>query len=690
MVNACESAGTREADAQPDLAHWRGLAEFMADGGDALAWLDRAWIGYDALGQREAAAVTAHAALVICLLDVGAMSGLDEWHARVDASSLIETGASPGRLWLRLGVLARVALGKADSAGAAQVAVELQNTLLPLQTQLSPHERLLAALVLIDYYFAVTRFEQFEYLSNLVEHPVLFDAASSLLRARWMLMIGFAHYQIGDHERAEKTWQRALALSRESDHGGLGLKITLALVRLLLDRSRVHEADRILDTLDPRWGAGRTSMLIELQQMRARSHLLRGQPARALATLEEANRLAATLALSEAESAARQTDLVQIYIALDRCDDALALLLRLAAEHTEMNAQRTGCLLHLLRAWMTRFADPQASRQDLVQALALAQAARYTMYFRLLPALAASVSALALQADVAPQFVDEVIRSRQLPAPADADARWPWTLWLNLLGGFEMRRDGKREPGSAKTQQKPLELLRLLACERSLTLSTEAAVAALWPDADDAAARKSFEMAALRLRRLLGDATLLRVGDGRVGLDAARTSSDVQQRRRLIERIEALAMRTSGHEAGQGAHDECLALLERVLAFTRGELLPGLPASPWLEAERQRCRNDTVRAALAGATVLERLKVGPAERELLEAALRIEPLAEALVRRLMNAHGRAGQRGDALRVFEHYRQQLSLHGATPSKHIEAQWRELLAMPALVAKKPASR
>jgi DNA-binding SARP family transcriptional activator len=253
-----------------------------------------------------------------------------------------------------------------------------------------------------------------------------------------------------------------------------------------------------------------------------------------------------------------------------------------------------------------------------------------------------------------------------------------------LLGGFELRCDGQPEPGSAKTQQKPLELLRLLACERNLSLGVEAAMAALWPDADEPAARKSFEMAALRLRRLLGDATLLRVGDGRVGLDTARASSDVQQRRRLIERIEALAMRATGQStdpiSGPGPHDECLVLVERVIGFTRGELLPGLPAVPWLEAERQRCRNETVRAALAAATVLERLQVSTAERELLETALRIEPLAESLVRRLMHAHTRAGQRGDALRVFEGYRQQLAAIGATPGPQADAQWRALLVPP----------
>ena len=59
---------------------------------------------------------------------------------------------------------------------------------------------------------------------------------------------------------------------------------------------------------------------------------------------------------------------------------------------------------------------------------------------------------------------------------------------------------------------------------------------------------------------------------------------------------------------------------------------------------------------------------------------KIEPLAESLVRRLMHAHERAGQRGDALRVFEGYRQQLKGRGAKPGEQLEAQWRALLTQP----------
>ena len=688
IEQACTCAPLRALADEPELAYWRGLAAFMREDAQALAYLEQAYLGHIAKGDATAATVVAHAALVICQLDSGAMDGGSAWHARVDSiphtSPHADTLDALSGLWLRMGVLVDVTTGTAATPSTTLAATWLQAQLMPLRAELSPDERLIAALVLIEYHFAAQRFEQFDLLANLVENPAQFDAASPLLRARWVHIYGYAHYQAGNHATAEKAWFRALAITEKFNIGGLHLLTTLALAKLLLDRGRIDQAEILIGALRPQWGGGRTTQLIQLQQLRARVQLLRGQPVKALATLEEALRLGDQAATTSSEHASCLTDQAQVFIALDREHDALALLARLAQDHSGRDAQVYGCLHALLKAWLHHHDHPVASTRALELGLQLAQQARYTMFFRLLPPLAAALCALALQRGVEPRFVDEVIRSRKLPAPAEAGARWPWPLWLRMLGGFELHRDGAVLPATGKPQQKPLELLRLIACERHLSIGTQVALQALWPQADEAAAHKSLEMAVLRLRRLLGDATLLVMGDGKVGLDASRASSDVQQRRAWIERIEALAMRPAGHGADAASGDECRELcrelLQRVLELSAGELLPGAPDAPWLEAERQRARQDTVRAALATANVLERSPghIDHAERELLEAALRIEPLAEALVRRLMQAHARAGQRGDALRVFEAYRQQMNSRGAPLGTQLEAHWRALLS------------
>jgi DNA-binding SARP family transcriptional activator len=123
--------------------------------------------------------------------------------------------------------------------------------------------------------------------------------------------------------------------------------------------------------------------------------------------------------------------------------------------------------------------------------------------------------------------------------------------------------------------------------------------------------------------------------------------------------------------------EECRRLVSRILDLTQGELLPGAADAAWLVAQRQQVRQETVRAAQAAATILERCPLDPGERELLEAALRIEPLAEALVCRLMQAYQRQGLRGDGLRIFETYRRQLADRGALPGPRSLSQWRNLL-------------
>ena len=133
------------------------------------------------------------------------MSRLDEWHARVEAGSPVEALEPLSALWIRLGVLARVALGKANSAVATQAAAGLLNDLQPLQAVLSPHERLLVAIALIEYHFAVGNFEHIDYLSNLVESAALFDAASPTLQALWVFTYGFGLYHVGDLDTGRKS-----------------------------------------------------------------------------------------------------------------------------------------------------------------------------------------------------------------------------------------------------------------------------------------------------------------------------------------------------------------------------------------------------------------------------------------------------------------------------------------------------
>ena len=626
IESACRAVPAEALPQWPDLARWRALAAQRHEQSDALACLECAHAGHQAQGDALAALVDAHLALLLCLLDIGAMDQLSTWQAHASRGVPValvlplDVDRSLDALWLRLGLVARAALGHESPPGVDAAVQWLQAQFRPLQQGLSPDEKVMAAQALINLHFARQQYEQLDWLATQVQRPAEFERAAPVTRARWLYTLGFGHYQIGQAERAEAEWQQALALATAHGLVHSQLMLSLAMLRLLLDRGRLAEARQIEAAIQPNAGAGRITQLIELQQMRARLLLLGDQPARAQASLQEALALAEQGGLSAAERASCLTDLAQVLIARSNEAEAAALLAQLVAEHRGRDAQVYQCLLDLLQAWRQRDSNEAASQRHLASGLQRAQQARYTMFFRLLPRLAAQLCALALRWQIEPGFVGELIRARGLAAPAEADERWPWALWLQLLGGFELRLNGQWLQRSGKPQQKPLELLRALACERSLAASADALADALWPDADGAAARKSLEMAVQRLRRLLGDDSLVRVGDGRIALDAARISADLLQRRRLIERLEGLAMQPAADAPAAAALAEGASLAARIVALSAGALLPGAPEAVWLAAQRQRCDRDAARA-LRAATALADRAGDEGQRALLVSAL---------------------------------------------------------------------
>ncbi len=595
-------------------ADWQLALSALADEqAAALPALERLHAERECAGDSTGAALCAHAALVLCVLDMGTMQTVQTWIARADAAAPQGTETFDEQLWWRLGMVARGVLDDAGAAPALLAAAWLNAQL--RAPQASSDERLLIALLLINHHLAAQRYEQIEALASAVLSADTWRGSAPLMRARWLHSLGYAHHQLGRGERAEGDWRASLALASDCGATQLALQNSLALVRAMLDSGRVAEAGAQLDAVLPDWGAGRSAQLIELLQMRARRQLLAGQPARALAHIDDALALADEALWPEAERAACLTDRVQVWIALQRDAAALAELARLRDSRQGRDCEVFACLHDLLVAWQHSGADEAAAREPLRLGLQRALALRYTMFFRLLPPLAAGLCALALRLEVEPVFVAEVIRARQLPAPPEAGPNWPGPLWLRLFGGFEYQLHGEAQTPQGKTQQKPLELLRRLACTRSLHAPMSLLQDQLWPDAEAPAARKNLETTVQRLRRLLGDDSLVRVGDGRVALDAGRCSSDVQQRRATLERIEALAMST---QPGPDSVSRLAALVDAFARGSAGELLPEAPSAPWLEAEREACRREPLRGAAAVRGLLERVgEAGPRAGQIL-------------------------------------------------------------------------
>jgi DNA-binding SARP family transcriptional activator len=200
----------------------------------------------------------------------------------------------------------------------------------------------------------------------------------------------------------------------------------------------------------------------------------------------------------------------------------------------------------------------------------------------LLPALGCDAAlgetaAAALAHGIDPDFVRGWIARRGLPPPSAGDLApdWPHPVHIRLLGGFELVLDGVPLQFDGKVQKRPLELLQALAAHGPAPVPVTRLADDVWPEQDGDAARKSFDVALHRLRKLLGDhAGVLRLEAGALHLDALRVGCDLWDLRRLADLAPAALAAHAAAAAWAGGR-------------ARAPLLPAQEAA-WCQALRAR------------------------------------------------------------------------------------------------------
>ena len=269
--------------------------------------------------------------------------------------------------------------------------------------------------------------------------------------------------------------------------------------------------------------------------------------------------------------------------------------------------------------------------------------------------------------DIEPAYVRRFVRAHALPGPDALLPDWPWPLVLRGFGSFEaLRDDAPLVRAGTKAAQRPLDLLRALLAHGPTPLPVATVMQWLWPESDAAAQRKAFDVALLRLRRMLGDTRLLKLEGARLWLDERWCWTDVGALGALMQRI------GSAHEATPA---ELRRWSRSLLALVRGPFLVEETAD-WAFAARLRCSQRFVVTVAQLAARIEPLDADEAAA-LYERALDIEPLAESLSRRLMRLHAKRGDRAEALRAWRACRTMLeAAAGIGPSRETRALAAEL--------------
>ena len=252
--------------------------------------------------------------------------------------------------------------------------------------------------------------------------------------------------------------------------------------------------------------------------------------------------------------------------------------------------------------------------------------------------IAARICAAAIEQGIEPGFARQVIAERRLSAPSPFETHWPWPIRVHALGGLRVEVDGGEALRfGSRGQRKPLDLLKLVVVHGPAPIDAALVLDALWPDAEGGAARAAFDMAVMRLRKLLGREEALRLDAGRVGLDPGCVW------------VDAWAWAAGASDAYPGP------------------LFGPDAVEPWWTGARERLHQRFLQRVRQRGQALEQSGDLDGALAIYESGLAQDPLAEELYQAVIRCHAKSGRQADALRAFRRCREQLSIVlGVAPS------------------------
>jgi len=217
-------------------------------------------------------------------------------------------------------------------------------------------------------------------------------------------------------------------------------------------------------------------------------------------------------------------------------------------------------------------------------------------------------------------------------------------LFLQTLGRIRLARADGSEIDELLRQPKRLALLAYLCSPRpGVWHRRDVLLAVFWSSLDTPRARTALRNALYVLRQHLGEGVIRTRGDEEVSVDPALLTSDVA----TLESAVAAAR-----------FDEALARYE-------GEVLPGLHIADaegfegWLDEERARVRRLVSAAGLGLAEARERAGDLAGAAVALAGVVKLDPIDESAIRRLIALHDRSGDRARALDTYERFRARLA-------------------------------
>ena len=248
---------------------------------------------------------------------------------------------------------------------------------------------------------------------------------------------------------------------------------------------------------------------------------------------------------------------------------------------------------------------------------------------------------------------------------------------IRLLGRFTVQGSTEEIPLRAFGSRQARQLLRLLALRRGALVSKDTIAEALWPARPPADAGGNIEVLVSRIRRTLGDRTLIQTCPGGYSL----TDDD----RCTVDAETFLAAVAAGRSYLAARPAEALARFREALDIWRGEPLAEDAYVEWAQEDRRHL-SMALLDALEGTATAALVTGDPVEAVTRAGqALAREPLRETSAVLLVRALAASGNRAGALAAFDSFRRRLACEaGLDPSSDAQDLRQRILRGPSFPA------
>jgi predicted ATPase/DNA-binding SARP family transcriptional activator len=477
-------------------------------------------------------------------------------------------------------------------------------------------------------------------------HDLLCDDSDPFAAAYALTGVGAGHYLAGAHARAMPFLLEAAShIPRIPDHV-LGSIIHYWIGRVRLDTGDQDGAERefvaaanIGRRIRHRPAKGHNLLMVGLLAEQ------RGQMQRAHAAFAEA--LDVHSSISDMWGIAQGLEGVACTLLAAPLHDTAAVLLgaatalreRIAAPHLPGDRDRLHSAVRTLERLLGRryeelWSTGYAMTREAAVALALEAAwPTATPADSTAPVAPATANTAAVQSAAAPLTADAAPSS----GPAAAD------LTIRMLGPLEILVSGVAVDSRAWGSARSRELLLFLVCHPN-GATKEQVGAAFWPEASSAQVRNTFHVTLHRLRKALGHAEWVTVQQERYRLDPSLVI-DCDALRFEKEMTDALKLVKRRSPDAEPA-------LTRALSYYTSDLLLGESVGEWHVPQHDRLQRllfDGLQSLSALHLEAGRFADAIATSQRL---LTADNLDEDAWRSIMTAHARAGERSQALRVYQ--------------------------------------